>query len=190
MSGIGKALRAAVGNAIVWGATWTGLAMLTMVGLRAIGRIPVTLGILDYLGMALRIGFLGGLVGVAFAAYLRVAQRGRRLGDLSALRFGIGGGIATGILVPTVMQLSSLISGGTFVPWEYLNEDIVIVTVFGGVAAGISIKLAQLASRVVPDEAPAGIDRSEVLNRLGPVNEADRFAESARTAEEHALDRP
>jgi hypothetical protein len=178
--GIGRTLRAVIGNAIVWGASWTGLSLAMMAALRPIGIIPADIGPLDMLGMAVRIGFVGGLAGTAFAGYLRLAKRGRRLPELSALRIGVGSGIAAGVLVPTLMQLASLASGGGFVAWRDINTDIVIVTLFGGIAAGVSVKLAQLASRFVPDAAPPAIDEADVLERLGPVMDAERFAQWGR----------
>jgi hypothetical protein len=174
-SGIWRTVRAAFGNAVVWGAAWTGLAMVAMVGLRAVGYVPPTIGPLDMLGMALRIGFVGGLAGAAFAGYLRFVHRGRRLAELSPLRFGIGGALATGILVPTAMQLMNLLSGDGFVAWRLIADDVIYLTLFGGLAAGVSVKLAQLASRVVPDDPPTEIDEGAVLERLGAPMDTERF---------------
>lgn len=173
---LGRTWRAVIGNAAVWGTAWAGLALSGMFGLRAVGLIPSSLRFIDLLGMALRIGFVGGLVGMAFATYLRFVHRGRRLADLSAVRIGIGIGIATGILVPSLMQLSSLATGGGLVPWGLIDGDIVMVTLFGGIAAGVSVRLAQLASRIVPDEEPTvAIDETEVLSRLGPATDMERY---------------
>jgi hypothetical protein len=185
-AGFRKAIRAAIGNAVVWGVAWTGLAMVAMIGLRAVGYVPPTIGPLDMLGMAIRIGIVGGLAGAVFAGVLRLAHRGRRLSELSALRFGIGGALATGILVPTAMQLSSLLSGGGLVPWNLITDDMIYVTLFGGLAAGVSVKLAQFASRFVPDEPPVVIDEAQVLDRLGPVMDAERFERWGRRGEEAA----
>lgn len=183
---IWRAVRAAIGNAVVWGVAWTGLAMVAMIGLRAVGYVPPTIGPLDMFGMAIRIGFVGGLAGAVFAGVLRLAHRGRRLSELSALRFGVGGALASGILVPTAMQLSNLLSGQGLVPWGLIVDDMIYVTLFGGLAAGVSVKLAQLASRVVPDEPPVAIDEAEVLERLGPVMDAERFERWGRRGEEDA----
>jgi hypothetical protein len=152
-----KRLRAIIRNAIVWGVGWGALGFVTLMGLRLFGVLPRD-SVLDDVGMAVRIGFMGAIAGVAFSTLIRFLYRGRRLSEISAVRFGILGGVATGLFVPALMQTMNVLTGGKLLPLSLITDDIIISTVFGGVIAGVTMKLAQ---------------RGDALYRRGAVNELD-----------------
>jgi hypothetical protein len=83
--------------------------------------------------------------------------RGRRLNEMSALRFGLGGGIMAGLFVPLFLQAMSLLSGGGPVPMELIFDDAVLAALFGAVAAGGSLKLAQRAEPLLPEADRPGL---------------------------------
>lgn len=139
-------IKAALRNAVVWGVAWGAAAFVTILAMRTVGLVvPPSIRLIDALGMAIRIGIVGGIAGVAFAGVIRLVYRGRRLADINALRFGLGGGVLAGALVPSAMEILSLLTGGGVVPWSLIRGDTIIATLFGAMAAGGTIKLAQLA---------------------------------------------
>ncbi|MDF1503294.1 hypothetical protein [Roseisolibacter sp. H3M3-2] len=143
----GRLLRAAVGNGVLWGAGWGALALLAFPVLRLVGVVPPEIGWLDALGMAIRIGFGGGVVGAAFALFLRLAYRGRRVRDLGVGRFALVGALVAGVFVPLVLQAINLLTGGELVAWREIDGDMVMAAVFGAVMSGGSLWLAQRAER-------------------------------------------
>jgi len=150
-----------VRNAVVWGAAWGAAAFVTILGLRTIGvMVPASITWVDALGMAIRFGVVGGIAGAGFASVVRFIYRGRRIDDISAVRFAIGGALVAGIGVPLLMETLSVLTGGGITPWSLIRTDTIFSALFGGVVAGGTIKLAQLArSREVEDDdalSPAG----------------------------------
>jgi hypothetical protein len=85
------------------------------------------------------------------------------------VRFGIAGGIATGVFVPLFLQAMNVISGDGMVPWRLVLDDALWTAVFGGVVAGGSLRLAQRADDIAP--APT-------RDRLDGVKAVDRDASS------------
>lgn len=168
-----KRLRGAVGNALVWGAGWSASALVVFAGLKLAGVLPESVLWIDSLLVAARFGFVGGIAGGAFSLVIGLLYQGRRVPDLNPVRFAIGGGIMAGLFVPAFLQAMNLLSGGGMVPMELVADDGLMAALFGAVAAGGSLKLAQLADpvlrggslaqpgllaggeRMVPDAAPA-----------------------------------
>ena len=153
-------LRAAFRNSVVWGVTWgvIGTAISTL--FRLGDRIPPGNAMLDGLGMGIRIGVVGAIAGAAFVAFIRAAYRGKRLSEISWLRFGVGGAVVAGLFVPTFLQTMSLLTGGGLVPWHLLGDDFLLATAFGGITAAGTMFLAQR------DEAAHPVTVQSLLERM------------------------
>ncbi len=159
--------RAALRNALVWGGAWFVLAIAVFAVLAVVGFVPPGIGWMDRIGMAIRVGIVGVLAGAAFATFIRFRYRGRRLSELSWVRFGLAGGLLTGLLVPAYMQTFNLLSGDGLVPWALIRGDILVSTVFGAVAAGSSLRLAQLAEARLPGGNLGHLESADARQRLG-----------------------
>src|SRR4051794_11991575 len=108
-----RRLKGVVKNAVVWGAAWFGLAFTTIIGLRTIGVVvPAEIGVLDALGMAIRVGIAGSMTGVAFAAFIGFVYRGRRLSGINWVRFGLGGAIVAELFMLAFFVIGNLATGG------------------------------------------------------------------------------
>ena len=139
-----RRLAGAVKNAVVWGVTWSALAFVTILGLRTIGVVvPAEIGVLDAIGMAIRIGIVGGLAGGAFAMFISLVYRGRRLSEINWVRFGLGGAIVAELFMLAFFAIANLASGDGFPALADILSDLIIAAVFGGIAAGASMWLAQ-----------------------------------------------
>lgn len=140
-----KRLRGAFRTALVWGAGWAaaGLAVFTI--LHVTGIVSEKVSWAQALGVAARFGIVGFVSGAAFSGFVRFVYRGRRLADISWVRFGIAGGVVTAVFVPLFLQAMNMLSGDGMVPWRLVLDDSVLTGVFGAVVAGGSLKLAQRA---------------------------------------------
>jgi hypothetical protein len=166
-----RRLRGALGNALVWGVGWftAGLALFATLRVAGIITDPWAEG----LEVAMKFGIVGGIAGGAFSSVIRLLFHGRRLSEISWVRFGIIGGVVTGLFVPLFMQTMNLLSGDGLVPWALVLDDVPLVAVLGGVVAGGSLKLAQLADALPPGNSQDRIDRSEGVDRLASAGERD-----------------
>ena len=97
---ITRRLRGAIGTAALWGAGWATLGFAAFAALKVTGNLGDSVRWIDSILVAARFGFIGGIVGSAFSACVGLLYGGRRLSDIRALRFGIGGGIMAGLFVP------------------------------------------------------------------------------------------
>lgn len=160
-----RRLRGALGNALVWGAGWFVAGLALFATLRLVGVLPASVTWTEVLEYAVRAGIVGVAAGGAFSLVIGLLYRGRRLSEISWVRFGIAGGVVTGIFVPLFLQAMNLLSGDGLVPWELVLDDGVWTAAFGGVAAGGTLKLAQLGESEHPGggrdrlEAPGGAER-------------------------------
>jgi hypothetical protein len=145
-----RRLRGAAGNAVVWGASWAALGLAAFAALKVAGILSGTVSWADSLFIAVRFGLVGGISGGAFSLVIGLLYQGRRLSDLRAVRFGIGGGIMAGLFVPAFMQAMNLLSGDGMVPMRLVLDDAPWAAVFGAIAAGGSLKLAQRAHALLP----------------------------------------
>ena len=136
-------LRATFRNSLVWGVVWGTFGSAVATAMRIIDKIPFGYALLDGLGMGIRIGFVGGIAAAAFFAFISVAYRGKRLSEISWLRFGIGGAIVAGLFVPGLLETMSLITGGGLAPWPLVADDLVYSALFGGITAAGTMILAQ-----------------------------------------------
>lgn len=158
MDGIsGRRLRAVFRTAVTWGVAWGALGSAVAALIRLSDKIPFGLALLDGIGMGVRIGVVGAIAGAAFSTFIGVAYRGKRLAEISALRFGIGGAILAGLVVPAWMQTMNLLTGGGLVPLNLITDDIVLSAAFGGIVAAGTMILAQRdeAKNPAPVEDPS-----------------------------------
>jgi hypothetical protein len=140
-----RIIRGAVGNALVWGGAWFVSALGIFATLKLIG---VAHGPWDgALRGAAMFAVMGTITGTAFSTYIGLRYRGRRLTEISWVRFGISGGILTGLFVPTFISIMRFLSGDPMLPLQALLFNGAVTAVLGGGAAGASMKLAQLGER-------------------------------------------
>lgn len=162
-----RRLRGALGNALIWGAGWSVLAFVGFGTLRLAGIFSPEAPWTYVAGLALRAGMVGFFGGAAFSALVRLLYHGRRLSEINWVRFGIGGGIATGVFVPLFLQAMNLLSGDGLVPWNLVLDDAVWTAAFGAVVSAGSLKLAQRAQAALPgrqDDCGDGIRTLERQN--------------------------
>jgi len=160
-----RRLRAALGNALVWGAGWSGFALVVFYTLRLTGILNGTHW-LDGIVLGAKFGILGAFCGAAFSSFMRLVYKGQRLSEISWWRFGITGGVATGLAVPAFLQTMNFLSGDGPVPIGLVLDDALITAVFGGAAAAGSLKLAQLADVLLRRKGQDVIDSSETVEHL------------------------
>ena len=153
-------LRGAFRNSLVWAVGWGAFGSAVATAMRMIDKIPFGNALLDGIGMGIRIGFVGAIAGAAFFAYISLAYRGKRLSEISWLRFGVGGAIVAGLFVPAFLQTMSLLTGGGLVPWHLVMDDFVYSALFGGITAAGTMILAQR------DEAAHPVTVQELLERM------------------------
>lgn len=154
-----KRLGGAIRNAVVWGAAWFGLTVATVAVLHLAG-VATSQGfwLLDSIAIGMRAAVLGGIAGSAFSAFISLFYRGRRVSQINWMRFGVGGGIVTGLFVPTFFVVANLLSGDGMPSLANIDEDIVLTAIFGAVTAGGSMWLAQ-RGQPVPIGGRRGDDR-------------------------------
>jgi hypothetical protein len=158
---------------VVWGVGWFSAALALFATLRVAGILPDVISWAEGFELAIRSGIVGGIAGGAFSSVIRLLYHGRRLSEISWIRFGIVGGVPTGLFLPLFFQTMNLLFGGGLVPWELVLDDAPIAAVLGGAAAGGSLKLAQLADTLVPGRSQDQLDGSEGVDRLASVGERD-----------------
>ena len=138
-----KRIRAAFRNALVWAVGWAAVPAVVFTVLRLVGVVPNSVSWHDGLGLAARFGIVGFVAGAAFSTVVGVAYRGRRVADISWVKFGLAGGAITAVFVPLFLQTMNLLTGGHLVPWHLVLDDSLWTGVLGAVAAGGSLKFAQ-----------------------------------------------
>jgi len=158
-----RRLRGAFGNALVWGAGWVTVGVALLATLRVVGVLSFSWA--ELLGFAVRLGIVGAVAGGAFSVVIGLLYHGRRLSDISWVRFGVGGAVVTGLFVPLFLQTMNLLSGDGLVPWGLVLDDVPLTAVFGGAVAGGSLKLAQLADALSPGRSQDQLDGLGGLDR-------------------------
>jgi len=155
MKGFLRRLRGIIGMGVTWAAGLAGL--FSLAGLVFGGRfVP---------GLALTGGFLGLVGGGAFAVILSIAERRRRLRELSLWRMALWGGLG-GALVAGV---TNLIGGSGGLIWPFIGT----VAFIGAVASTGTVAVAKRAERKLiagGDESAASLEEGE--DRL-PALEGD-----------------
>ena len=160
-----RRLRGLIKNALVWGAGWSALALGVITTLRLSGVMSGGTW-LEALGLAARFGIVGAVAGAAFSTVIRFAYQGRRLRDISWVRFGIAGAVVTGVFVPLFLQAMNILSGDGMVAWRLVLDDAIWTAVFGGIVAGGTLKLAQRGEALAAGRDQERIDGSKSVDRL------------------------
>lgn len=150
-----RRLRGVIGNAVLWGAAWT------VLGFGAVTALTGSL--LSGVAFAPRFGIIGVITGAAFSSLVPLVYRGRRLSEISPVRFGIAGGIVAGVFVPLFLQAMNVVSGGA-IPWALVLDDAPIAAVLGGLAAGGSLALAQRVRTLAAAGTPHQLGHGEGLD--------------------------
>jgi hypothetical protein len=158
-----RRLRGALGNALLWGAAWSALGFTVATTLSG--------SWLTGLVLSVKFGVIGVLAGAAFSSVVPLVYHGRRVSEMSPVRFGIAGGIVAGLFVPAFLQSMNVLSGGGPIAWGLVLDDAPVAAVFGAVAAGASLALAKRADALAP-----GIRRQW----LGGGESADQFSTPVR----------
>ncbi len=167
-----RRLRGALGNALVWGGAWSIFAFAAFAILRLAG-IWESISWVKGLGVAIEFGVIGTIAGGAFSLVIGLAYRGRRLSEISWVRFGIGGAVVAGLFVPLFLQTMSLLTGGGLVPWNLVLDDGLWTAAFGGLAAACSLKLAQRGDTALRAGSLDQLERVEGLDRVTSAGEQD-----------------
>lgn len=149
-----RRLRGVLGNALVWGVGWFTAGFAVSAALRVVGILTEAFSWADGLVIATKFGFIGVIAGGAFSTVIRFLYHGRRLSEISWVRFGIGGAVVAGVFVPAFLQTMNGLSGNGLVPWELILDDGLWAAVLGGAAAAGSLKLAQRSDALVPGRGP------------------------------------
>jgi hypothetical protein len=155
-----RRLRGVIRNAAVWGAVWGGLGTAVATLFRLSDKISPGIALMDGIGMGVRIGVMGAIASGVFATFISLAYSGKRLSEISWVRFGIGGCIVAGVFVPGFLQTMNLITGGGLVPWNLVADDFLFSALFGGITAAGTMKLAQM------DEAANPVTVQSLLERM------------------------
>lgn len=139
-----RRLRGAVGNALIWGAGWFAFATAVFSVQQLFGAASPTDTWLDVFRSAAKFGVMGTIAGGAFSTFIGLWYRGRRFSEINWVKFGLGGGIVTGLFVPTFIIVARWLSGDDFLPVRHLLFNGAVGAVLGGAAAAVSMKIAQL----------------------------------------------
>ena len=169
-----RGLRAVLRNAVTWGAAWAvaGGAVVAVLTLfnpgPGVGSLVERVGtaLLSGIGWGVRFGIAGAVIGTAFSSVIRLRYRGRRLADISPMRFAIVGAVVGGVGVPLYLQAMNVLFGDGLIAWGLVLDDARWATVFGAAAAAGSILLARRADahqqRTHPDQLE-GVDGLDAL---------------------------
>lgn len=162
-----RRLSGAFRNAVAWGGAWFTLAAAVTVGLRLADGVHPGIVLGDALLIGIRVGIMGGVAGAAFAGFISLFYQGRRLSEISWIRFGLGGGLMAGVFVPTFLVIANLVSGDGFPALPLVLDDGIYAAVFGGISAGGSMKLAQRADALAAGARQEQVDGLHGVNALG-----------------------
>lgn len=182
MSDTFRRLRGALGNAVAWGAVWFGAALALGALRKFTGAASDSFSWLEALKGAMRASLVGGISGGVFSSVIALLYRGRRLADISWLRFGLGGGAVAGVFMPAFMFTMRTLNGDPPLSLDNYVRNGVIAGLFGGTAAAITMLLAQWSERRGAE--PSRGDRDELL-RAGGSSHARMDAERATASREN-----
>jgi hypothetical protein len=152
-----RRLRAIALNGLVWGGAWFVGVMLLATVANLVD--PPAAGVVRW-GEGLELAVPGAILftvaGMVFSAVITLVLRGRRLAEISWIRFGLGGGAVSFLFLPTFISVMRFFSGDGMLPLTKLLGTGALGLVFGGVAAAGTLKLAQLADRYFPGKTGDG----------------------------------
>jgi hypothetical protein len=146
-------VRGVIGNAVVWSGGWFVAAAGVFTTLAVTG-IAHPDHWFDIVRGAAMFGVMGGISGTAFSLYIALRYRGQRLTNIHWLRFGLGGAVAIGIFVPSFIAFMRMVNGDPPLGAIPLLKNALVGVVFGGAAAAMSLRAAQLADRFLPAAGP------------------------------------
>jgi hypothetical protein len=171
-----RVLRAVLRNAVLWGAAWAAVMGAFFAVVVLVDPSPGLESPVDRVGTALlvgirwavRFGLAGAVAGTAFSLAVRLGFRGRRLADISPLRFAMLGAVVGGVGVPLYLQAMNVLFGDGPIPWRLVMAP--GAAVLGAAAAAGSILVARrAASHHAPDPDPLEqVDDVHTLPGAGP----------------------
>ena len=175
-------LRGIVRNAVVWGVGWSAVAAVPFTLLKLVGALGADWTWREGIGLAGRFGIWGMATGAIFALVIPGLYRGRRLDEINWLSFAIRGGIAAAIAIPLLLNLLRLLGGEGLLSLDLVRSNATFGFLFGSVAAGGTIKVAQLAGRSFPrgKEAGAVNDEGETGGQLADGDPLSRLEHPTR----------
>ncbi len=154
-----KRIRGAVGMGLTWAAGWSGVFVIL-----ALVRVFGTLGLLDYVGLAVLFGMVGFVGGAAFSVVLGITEGRRRFDELSLRRFAFWGAVG-GLLGSMAF---AWVAGATLADAVIAG---VVMTLTGAGSASGSLALARRADRgrleAGEDVADVGLTEEETQELLG-----------------------
>ena len=179
---LARRLRGAFGNAVLWGACWSALAAGTMTVLKVVGILSSAPSWLDIIGMAIRIGLFGGIASGGFSLMIGLLYHRARLSQINWIKFGILGGVVTGVFATVFMQGLNILTGDGPIAWNLIDTDIIYSTIFGAISAAGSLRLAQHAERKLPGTALKQDDSPDMpaLHAGGEDDLAEALRRSSR----------
>jgi MFS family permease len=183
--------RAFLSTAVTWGAAWAiaGGALVTVLAL--FNPDPGIESLVERVGLALmsgllwgvRFGIAGAVIGTVFSTVIRLGYRGRRLADISPVRFAMLGAVVGGVGVPLFLQLMNVLSGDGPIAWGLVWDDAGWATVFGAAVAGGSIWLARRADALAPHPSPDQLEHDKISDaELVAGHEESPVSQSARAS--------
>ena len=164
-----RRLRGALGNALVWGVGWFIAGGALVLGTSLFEPRPpvLTAEVVRIVLMgATGIAVAGAITGGVFSAYIAANFRRKRLGEISPLRFALGGSLVTVALALIVIYVGSFFSDWPLFLGDLL-EPVLIYGSIGAVTGYGTIKLAQRA--LPPGETAAALEggSQQTVPRLG-----------------------
>ena len=160
-SDILRRFRGALGNAVVWAATWFVAAFPLTAVFYAFGYYGSQPFWPIVLGTAQSLAGMGFLAGGAFSLYLVVFGRRHSLEDLRPIQSALGSGVTAGLAIPTFALVVNTL-GGFSTP---IGPSLVVagvVSVLTGFTSYGQIKVAQHTlslGRHSPNELGSSADR-------------------------------
>lgn len=169
MKSVFRRLRGAIGNAVLWAASWftASLGFWTAMHLFA-GVLPMSDPWALILLLSASSGVTGFITGLAFSGYLRLAYWERSLLGIRVGPFALGGAMTAGLVTLGLSTVSQAVSGMTL-GLASLVAGAVWPTLLGALTSAASIRVAQHASRQVTEAntRELEIEQEEALAMLG-----------------------
>ncbi len=139
-----RRLRGALGNALVWAVGWFAAGFALIAGLYLFdGGQYWSRFLADAMSFATTLGAIGFVTGGAFSAYIAATFRERRLEELSATRFGVGGALVALLLTLVIGSGFAAIEGVGLPLLDVLIFPLVTSATLGAITGFGSLKLAQ-----------------------------------------------
>ncbi len=161
-------------SALVWGVGWFAVVAVPFLLLKVLGVLSADWSWQEGIWLAVRLGIWGIVTGAIFAVVVRGLYRGRRLAEINWLSFALRGGIAAAIAIPLLLNVLRLLGGEGLLSLDLVRSNATFGFLFGSVAAGGTIRVAQLAGRSLPWTKHE--DALEGEEKAGQVTDSDAAA--------------